>query len=226
MTEIQTALFAMQDEKYGDFQQKLIPGLPREKVIGVRTPQIKTLAKELRTQNLYAPFLASLPHEYYDENILHGAIISLEKDYDTCIRALNVFLPYVDNWAVCDLLSPKILGKHKDILLPQILNWVSSPHLYTCRFGIEMLMTFYLDEDFTPEILEIPAAIHSEEYYLNMMLAWFYATALAKQWDAAIPYLSEHRLSPWVHNKTIQKAIESYRITPEQKEYLRTLKIK
>lgn len=226
MTEIQTALFSMQDKKYGDFQQKLIPGMPREQIIGVRTPQIRSLAKDLRKQNAYHDFLSSLPHRYYDENILHGAILSLEKDYDTCIAGLNAFLPYVDNWAVCDLLSPKVLGKHKDILLTQILQWVSSPHVYTSRFGIEMLMTFYLDDAFTPEILEIPAAVRSEEYYLNMMLAWFYATALAKQWDSTIPYLENRRFSPWVHNKIIQKAVESYRITPEQKKSLRNMKVK
>lgn len=226
MTSVQEKLFALKDPIYGDFQKKLIPDLPRDRIIGVRTPQIRGLAKELKKSENCQIFLSALPHDYYDENILHGAILSLEKDFDTCIAGLNDFLPYVDNWAVCDLISPKALGKHKEALLPHIRSWVSSPAVYTCRFGMEMLMTFYLDDAFTPEILEIPAAVHSEEYYLNMMIAWFFATALAKQWDASVPYLESRRFSPWVHNKTIQKAIESYRITPEQKEYLRSLKIK
>lgn len=226
MTEIQEKLFALQDEKYGDFQYKLTPGVPRETIIGVRVPQIRALAKELVKENAYAEFLSELPHRFYDENILHGAILSLMKDYRPCLAAVNAFLPYVDNWAVCDLMSPKVFGKHKEDLISHIRIWAASPEVYTCRFGIEMLMSFYLDADFEPEYLEIPATVRSEEYYVNMMIAWFFATALAKQWEAAVPYLENKRLSPWVHNKTIQKAIESYRITPEQKDYLRTFKIK
>ena len=166
-----------------------------------------------------------LPHTYYDENILHALLVAEIKDYDTCVKEVERFLPHVDNWAVCDIFSPKVFKKNRDRLIKKIKEWTASDHPYTCRFGMEMLMMHFLDENFRPEYLEIPAAVHSEEYYVNMMIAWFYATALAKQWDAAVSYIEEKRLNPWTHNKTIQKARESYRITPEQKEYLKTLKV-
>jgi len=226
MTSLQERLFGMQDKEYAAFQAKLTPGVPVEQFIGIRVPLLRNFAKEYSKEPEHKEFLLQLPHEYYDENMLHGLLLSNMKNYDECIRMTDAFLPYVDNWAVCDIMSPKIFGKHKQELIQQIRIWSQSSHTYTCRFGLEMLMSFYLDADFKPEYLEIPAAARSEEYYVKMMVAWFFATALAKQWEATLPYLTEHRLAPWTHNKTIQKAIESYRITPEQKEFLRTLKVK
>ena len=218
-------LFALQDSSYGDFQAKLTPGIPREKFIGVRVPEVRKLAKRLAKEPEAASFLADLPHKYYDENMLHALLLSEMKDYDACVAAVDRFLPYVDNWAVCDILSPKIFRRNKPALLTKIREWSASEKTYTCRFGIEMLMSHFLDDDFKPEYLEIPAAVRSEEYYMRMMVAWFFATALAKQWDAAVKYVEEGRLDTWTHNKTIQKARESYRITAEQKEYLNTLKV-
>ena len=221
---IQERLFALQDEKYREFQRSLIPGLSRENIIGIRMPAMRKLAKEFAKEPEAAVFLKQLPHTYYDENILHALLIAGMKDYDACMEALEAFLPYIDNWAVCDGLSPKVFEKHKAAFLQKIRLWIPSGHTYICRFGMGMLMRWFLDEDFQPEYLEMPAAVRSEEYYVNMMTAWLFATALAKQWDATIPYLEQKRLDPWTHNKTIQKARESYRITPEQKEYLKTLK--
>lgn len=223
---IQKQLFELQDTKYAAFQAKLTPTVPIEKFIGVRVPACRKLAKKVYKEAVYDGFLKSLPHEYYDEDMLHGLIISEMKDYDNCIDELQKFLPYVDNWAVCDIMSPKVFKKHKAELIQEIKKWSNSDHPYVCRFGLEMLMSHYLDEEFKPEYLEIPAAVKSNEYYVKMMIAWFFATALAKQWDAAIPYIENQRLSMWEHNKTIQKACESYRITDEQKKYLRSLKIK
>lgn len=221
---IRERLFALKDETYGDFQSKLIPGLPREQVIGIRMPVMKKLAKELVNREEANGFLKQLPHMYYDENVLHALLIALIKDYDACMNEVETFLPYIDNWAVCDCLSPKVFQKHKEELLEKIKLWIPAKHTYTCRFGMGMLMRWFLDEDFQPEYLELPAAVRSEEYYVNMMTAWFFATALAKQWDAAIPYLEQNCLDVWTHNKAIQKARESYRITPEQKAYLKTLR--
>lgn len=220
--EILEALFALQDESYADFQSKLTPGIPRERFIGVRVPELRKLAKQIKNQA--GDFLYTLPHQYYDENLLHGVLISEMWDFDACVEALDAFLPFVDNWAVCDTMSPKVLQKDRQALLRKIRQWTVSSHTYTCRFGILCLMRYFLDKDFCPEYLQIPASIHSEEYYINMMIAWYFATALAKQWDATIPYLQERRLPEWVHRKTIQKARESDRISPEQKEYLRSLK--
>lgn len=217
-------LFALQDVAYADFQAKLTPNIPRERFIGVRVPEARKLAKRLAQEPEAAIFLRDLPHTYYDENILHSLLLSEMKDYDACIAAVDAFLPYVDNWAVCDILSPKIFKKHKTALLEKIKEWSASKKTYTCRFGIEMLLSHFLDEDFKPAYLEIPASVHREEYYVRMMMAWFFATALAKQWDATIDYLEDRRLDTWTHNKTIQKARESKRITPKQKEYLKTLK--
>ena len=223
--EITKRLFELQDEKYADFQAKLTPGIPRESFIGVRVPQVRTLAKGYYKDPESADFLQELPHQYYDENMLHGLVLSEMKDFEACVKAVDAFLPYVDNWAVCDIMSPKVFRKHKEELLPVIKRWVASDQVYTCRFGIEMLMSHYLDQDYKPEYLEIVAAVRSEEYYVNMMIAWFFATALAKQWDTVIPCIEEKKLEPWVHNKTIQKERESYRITPEQKEYLKGLRV-
>lgn len=221
----QELLFQLQDKGYRDFQSKLIPTIPVETIIGVRIPTIRKLAKEYGKDLESVEFLKQLPHTYYDENILHALLVAEIKDYEACVKEVERFLPYVDNWAVCDIFSPKVFRKNKDKLIDKIREWTASDHPYTCRFGMEMLMTHFLDEDFRVEYLEIPATVHSEEYYVNMMIAWFYATALAKQWDATIGYIEDQRLDTWTHNKTIQKARESYRITPEQKEYLKTLKM-
>ena len=221
---IKEELFALQDIPYGDFQAKLTPGIPRELFIGVRVPEARKLAKRLIKEAETFEFMRNLPHKYYDENILHALLISEIKDYDECIAAVDKFLPYVDNWAVCDIMSPKIFKKNKTALLEKIEEWSVSGKTYTCRFGIEMLMTHFLDDDFEPEYPEIPVSINNEEYYVRMMIAWFFATALAKQWDTTIKYIENHRLSTWTHNKTIQKARESKRIAPRQKEYLKSLK--
>lgn len=226
ITYIQSSLVSMQDEKYRSFDLPLIPTVEQSTVLGVRFPKIKKLAKEIYAHRDKDIFLTSLPHRYYEENCLHAFIICLEKDLDRCICLLNRFLPFVDNWATCDSISPKEFKKHPDGLMGNIKVWISSEHTYTVRFGIKCLMSYYLDEHFSPDILATVADIRSEEYYINMMIAWFFATALAKQYESTIPYLEENRLSRWCHNKTISKAIDSYRITPEQKAYLRTLRIK
>lgn len=217
-------LYALADKEYAIFQANLTPTVEADKFIGVRVPKLRILAKKLYKALEYEEFLTQLPHKYYDENLLHGLIIAEIKDYDTCMSELEKFLPYIDNWAVCDSLKPKIFNKHKDELLIKINKWVTSDHTYTIRFGIEMVMNFFLDDDFKKEYLEIPASVHSDEYYVNMMIAWFYATALAKQWKDTIPYIENDVLDIFAHNKTIQKARESYRITDEQKEYLKELK--
>ena len=221
---IQKELFELQDISYGDFQAKLVPNIPRELLIGVRVPEARKLAKRLAKEPEASEFLKDLPHKYYDENILHALLISEMKDYDACIVAIDEYLPYIDNWAVCDILSPKIFKEHITSLLEKIKEWSASDKTYTCRFGLEMLMSYFLDNDFKPDYLEITTSVHSEEYYVRMMIAWFFATALAKQWDASIKYIEDNRLDTWTHNKAIQKAKASRRITPKQKEYLKALK--
>ncbi len=213
------------DKKYGEFQSKLIPTIPAETIIGVRTPVLRKLAKELIKDEHCSEFLRELPHKYFDENQLHGFIISEMRDFQSCMEETEIFLPYIDNWATCDQTAPKIFKKHKNELLPYIKKWLASERTYTVRFAFGMLMTHYLDEDFRPEYLEPAAEIKSEEYYINMEIAWYMATALAKQWSDTIPYIENKKLDKWVHNKTIQKARESRRITDEQKEYLKELKI-
>ena len=222
--DILKSLFESSDEKHADFQAKLTPTIERDKFIGVRVPDVRKIAKEMYKTGGFEDFLSELPHKYYDENMLHGLILSEFKDYDKCIEYVDKFLPYVDNWAVCDIMSPKCFKKNKEKLILKIIEWSRSDAVYTSRFGIEMLMSHYLDDDFKPEYLKIPEGVHLEDYYSKMMVAWFFATALSKQWDAAIPYIEQGCLDVWTHNKTIQKARESYRITPEQKEYLKTLK--
>ena len=225
MNELQQNLFAMRDAAYAAFIAKLTPGFPSSHFIGVRVPLLRTIARSFAKEEAASQrFLSHLPHSYYEEDMLHGMLISLVKDYDRCLDLIDRFLPYVDNWAVCDTLSPKVFAKHKAQLLENILRWSSSSHTYKCRFGLRMLMTHFLDDSFSADFLEIPAAIRSEEYYVKMMVAWFFATALAKQWEATLPYLENRQLDPWTHRKTIQKAIESYRIPPERKDYLRTLR--
>ena len=224
--KIQKELFSLQDKEYMKFLSKLTPNVSEDTIIGVRIPEIRKLAKKLVKNNEYEDFLKELPHKYYDENLLHGAIISENKDFENCIELLNSFLPFVDNWAVCDTISPKIFKKHKKELIEKIKEWSQSDKTYTCRFGVEMLMTHFLDEDFKKEYLEMVANIHSEKYYVKMVVAWFFATALAKQWDYAVIYLENNRLDVWVHNKTIQKARESLRILEDKKGYLKGLKRK
>ena len=247
---IREELFKLQDVKYGEFQKKLIPTVDPEKIIGIRTPDLRKLAKQLYKESKAThtakadnatikelgeandmksdidAFLNDLPHEYFDENQLHAFLISEEKDFDKCIDEVEAFLPYVDNWATCDQMSPKVFKKNKDRLLLHVREWLKSDRTYTVRFAIGMLMEHYLNEDFSSEYPEMVAKIRSDEYYVNMMIAWYFATALAKQYETAITYIEEQKLDVWTHNKAIQKARESYRITPEQKEYLKTLKIK
>lgn len=226
MKDIEDKSFKLQDKKYRDFQAKLFPTLDSNSFIGVRTPELRKLAKEMIKTNHYSSFLEELPHWYFDENQLHAFIISEIKDYETCIDYLNKFLPYVDNWATCDQMSPKTFKNNHNKLLKEIRVWIKSKETYTIRFGIGMLMQHFLDSDFKREYLEKVSSIKSDEYYVNMMRAWYFATALAKQYKETIPYIENQKLDTWTHNKTIQKAIESYRITQDEKEYLRTLKIK
>ena len=226
MNNIQDILFGLQDQKYRDFQIKLIPNSNINNVIGVRTPDLRKYAKELLKTNNYITFINELPHKYFDENQLHAFILSELKDYDNCINLINEFLPFIDNWATCDQMSPKVFKKNHDKLINQIKIWLKSKKTYTIRFGIGMLMQHYLDNDFKEEYLELVANIKSKEYYVNMMKAWFFATALAKQYPTTITYIEKQKLDPWTHNKTIQKSIESYRINNEQKNYLKSLKIK
>lgn len=225
MENIKRKLFEMQDKKYQEFQSKLLPTIDSKKMIGVRTKELRKYAKSLIKED-YKSFLDELPHNYFDENQLHAFIISEIKDYNECINYIDKFLPYVDNWATCDQLSPKIFKKNKDLLLDKIKEWIKSKDTYTIRFGIRMLMQYYLDEKFKDKYLEWIISIKSDEYYVNMMIAWFFATALAKQYDSVIRVIEEKKLDVWIHNKTIQKAVESYRITNEQKEYLKKLKRK
>lgn len=223
MKQIVDILKSKQDLKYRKIQLSIIPNVEPDRIIGVRTPELRNLAKEL-DKEAAQKFLSELPHYYFEENQLHSFTISRIKDYKECLEAVNKFLPYIDNWATCDQLSPKAFIKNKDSLIKEIKKWLKIDHVYTKRFAIEMLMTHFLDEDFKEEYLDLVANIKSEEYYLNMMIAWYFATALAKQYDSSIIYIKEKRLYPWVHNKTIQKAVESYRISEEQKAFLKTLK--
>lgn len=226
MDVIQEKLFALQDLNYRQFQAKLMPTVDLEQIIGVRMPALRKLAKELKGTAEAEAFLAALPHRYYDENNLHGLLLCARSSYEETVAGLEDFLPHVDNWATCDLLSPRAFRSHPPQLPEQIRRWLGSGDTYTVRFGLDMLMSFYLDECFRPEYLDWAAEVKSEEYYVRMMVAWYFATALAKQYDAALPYLTSRRLEQWTHNKTIQKAVESYRITPEQKDALRALRWK
>lgn len=225
MTEIQQRLFALQDAGYRDFHAALMPTVDKALVIGVRMPALRALAKELKGTELAADFMAALPHKYYEENNLHAALIGHIRDFDACIAAVERFLPYVDNWATCDMMNPRALAKDKAALLERIRLWLQSSHTYTVRFGMEMLMNHFLEEDFREEYPALVASVRSEEYYVRMMQAWYFATALAKQYEAAVTYLEQRRLGAWVHNKTIQKARESFRVSQEQKEYLKSLKV-
>ena len=224
--QIREELFRLQDTEYRDFQNKLIPTADPDVVIGVLTPELRKYAAQLVKNEEVSEFLSDLPHRYFDENQLHAFIVSEIRDFDRCIREVIRFLPYVDNWATCDQMSPKVFRKHKSELLPHIREWMDSGKTYTVRFGIGMLMQHFLDGDFRPEYPEMVARIRSGEYYINMMVAWYFATALAKQYEQIVPFLVNRRLDGWTHNKAIQKAVESYRIAPEQKEYLKSLKVR
>ena len=223
--EIVAELFRLQDKKYAAMQTKIIPTIEAERIIGVRTPELRTYAKKLFNDENIASFLTSLPHQYFEENQLHAFVISLEKDYDKCIAEIETFIPFIDNWATCDQLSPKIFKKEPERLLPYIYTWIKSDKVYTVRFAIGMLMQHFLDGRFEPKYADMVAAVKSEEYYINMMIAWYFATALAKQYTSILPYLKEKKLDDWTHNKAIQKSVESNRITIEQKVYLKTLKV-
>lgn len=222
--DIVAELFRLQDKDYAAFQSKLLPTVDRDRVIGVRTPSLRTFAKSLYKEGETDGFLACLPHQYFDEDQLHAFLISLEKDFDKCISLVEAFLPYIDNWATCDQLSPKVFKMEPEKLLPYIEKWIKSDKIYTVRFAIGMLMQHFLDDRFDTKYAEMVANVESGEYYINMMIAWYFATALAKQYDSVLPYLEEDRLGDWVHQKTIQKCIESYRITENQKQYLKSLK--
>ena len=226
MTGIQAELFALRDGEYGDFNAKLIPSIDRRRVIGVRTPELRAMAKRLHGTAQAEEFLHALPHEYFEENQLHAFLLEYEKDYSALIAALDAFLPYVDNWATCDQMNPKSLGRNKEALLAKIREWLASGRCYTVRYAIGQLMRWYLDADFKPEYADMVAAVRSEEYYVRMMAAWYFATALAKQYDAVLPYFTGRKLDAWTHNKAIQKAVESYRVSDEHKTALRRLKVK
>lgn len=219
-------LLELQDVEYKEFHSKLMPTIDPDKIIGVRTPQLRKLAGSLKNETEIKGFMEALPHCYYEENNLHGFFIERIKEYDRCIAELNRFLPYVDNWATCDMMNPKAFKNHLPELLNQIKVWIGSDETYTVRFAVKTLMNLYLDENYSEEYSDMVANITSGEYYIKMAVAWYFATALAKQYDRILPYLLENRLDVWTHNKAIQKAVESYRITPEQKVYLKTLKRK
>ena len=223
---IRETLLSRQNGEFAAFQARLLPNIAPERIIGVRTPELRKLAKQLRGSSDGEAFLKALPHEFFEENNLHAFLLCETKDFERCVQAVEEFLPYVDNWATCDQLRPKAFARNKQALLPYIRSWLDSDREYIRRFGIGMLMSHFLDEDFREEYLRWVSDIHSEEYYVNMMIAWYFATALAKQYEAALPFIENRRLDPWVHNKTIQKALESFRVSDERKTYLKTLKIK
>lgn len=221
---IRAQLFAMRDEQYKQFHQRLMPTVEHERVIGVRVPALRKLAARLAGTPQAEEFLRALPHYYYEENNLHAFIIERLKSYGEAVAAVEAFLPYVDNWATCDGFSPKVFGSHRQELLGHIRRWLASQQTYTVRYGIGQLMRWYLDESFEPEYLAWVAGVQSGEYYVNMIRAWYFATALAKQPQAAWPWLEQNRLDVWTHNKTIQKAVESYRISAQDKQRLRALR--
>lgn len=227
MEQITKGLFELQDEEYRKFHAKLVPTIDFEKIIGVRTPQLRKYAKQVAKESFAKDFLNELPHTYYEENNLHSTLINLlYKDLDELLDKVEEFLPYVDNWATCDMMSPKLFKKDLPLVYERVKKWLKSEHTYTVRFGVVTLLGYFLDDAFELEMLERVAEIKSDEYYINMAIAWYFSIALVKQYDAAISYFTTPRLDKWTHNKAIQKAIESRRITDETKDYLRTLKIK
>lgn len=222
--DLRKELFLLADEKYRNFQSALIPSVDSVSMIGVRTPALRGLAKEMSGEDKER-FLTSLPHSYFEENQVHAFIISNMKDFDQCICCLEAFLPYVDNWATCDQMSPVSFKKNKNRLLPFVRQWLESGHVYTVRFGVKILMSHFLDSDFDPVYPQMVCSLKSEDYYVKMMVAWYFATALSKRYEEVLPFLEERRLEKWTHNRSIQKAVESYRITDSRKEYLKTLRI-
>lgn len=225
MERLQDTLLSLQDIGYREMLLRIIPNIESKKIFGVRTPELRRLAKEMAAEEALA-FKQELPHMYFEENQIHSFLLERNRNFELTVSEVNKFLPYVDNWATCDQLNPKVFKKHKSELLPHIRQWVCSDSVYTIRFGIRMLMSHYLDEDFSPEYLVLVASVHHQDYYVKMMIAWYFATALAKQFDTVLPYISEYPLEKWTHNKAIQKAVESYRITPEQKMILKQYHIK
>ena len=218
---IRKSLLSMADEKYGDFSSKLMPTVDKEKVIGVRIPKLRKFSKALEN---YEEFLTDLPHKYFEEDNLHAFLIEREKNFEKCIELLDSFLPYVDNWATCDSMKPAVLKKHPDKLLKHIKRWIKSKDVYAVRYGINLLMSFYLDENFDKKYLLMVSSVKSDEYYINMMRAWYFATALAKRYEETLPFIENNMLDVWTHNRTIQKSTESYRLSKEEKTYLKTLK--
>ena len=217
-------LAACGSEKYRDFQSNLVPNIPKETILGVKTPDMRRIAKEIRGTGEAEAFLKELPHNCYEENLVHFFLIAMIRDFDECVEAVETFLPYVDCWPVCDQSTPKVFTKNHEKLLPLIRKWIGSDHVYTARFGIRMLMNEFLGEDFRPEYLEWVAGVKGEDYYIRMMVAWYFATALANQYDESVVYIEARRLEPWTHRKAIQKAVESFRVSDEHKEYLKTLR--
>ena len=226
LDDLQQILFQYQDTEYADFSAKLIPAVPREKIIGIRSPEYRKIVKQIKDDPVIPVFLSSLPHTFHEENCLHAVLINRIKDFNACISALEQFMPFIDNWAVNDAINPACFRKHRAELISRVQTWIASEAVYTRRCGMKILMANYLGEDFRQEYLDLPADLRSDEYYVNIMTAWLFAEALVKQWDAAITYIETHRLDPWTNNKAIQKACESFRIPDERKAYLRTLKIK
>ena len=224
-TDLHKKMYSLQDLKYRDMQIKIIPTVNPDSIIGVRTPELKKMAKDILKAGDHKDFLGELPHKYFEENQLHAFILSGIKDLNECMEELERFLPYVDNWATCDQMSPKIFKRYKEELLTHIKEWITSDKTYTIRFGVGMLMEHFLDEDYDPQYPEMVAKIRSEEYYVNMMIAWYFATALAKQYESILPFIERKRLDDWTHNKAIQKSVESRRITEEQKTCLKSLKV-
>ena len=220
--EITDRLFLMQDKTYAEFQGGLMPGVSKDTFIGVRTPELKGFAKELAADDA-TQFLNTLPHKYFDENQLHAFILCLEKNFERCISEVERFLPYVDNWATCDQLIPACFKKNSDKLLPYAKKWIASGHRFTVRYGIGVFMRYFLDELFEEDYMRLISEIKSDEYYVNMMIAWYFATALAKQYDTAVKYIENHSLDDFTHKKAVRKAIESFRVTDEHKAYLKTL---
>ena len=217
-------LSKFRNEKYRDFQSKLVPNISKDLILGVKTPEMRKIAKDIKGTQEAEDFLKELPHKYYEENLVHFFLIAMIKDFDECVEAVETFLPYVDCWPVCDQASPNVFKKNHAKILPLIKKWIDSDHVYTSRFGMRMLMNEFLGDDFKPEYLEWVASVKGEDYYVKMMVAWYFATALAKQYDESVIYIEKRRLDPWTHKKAIQKAIESFRVSDEHKEFLKTLR--
>ena len=224
--ELRQVMFQYQDTAYADFTARLIPAVPRERIIGIRFPEYRKILKRIGNDPVIPVFLSSLPHAWHEENCLHAALINRMKDFDACVSELEKFMPYIDNWAVNDAINPACFRKHRAELIGRVQSWIASGAPYTRRCGMRILMANYLEEGFKPEYLDLPADLRSDEYYVNMMTAWLFAEALARQWDDAVAFIETRRLDPWTHNMTIRKACESFRVPEGRKAYLRTLKIR